>query len=134
MHKYYMKIRSTSAVLFRLASTSCYVYCNGCQPKEKSMTNSTSSVPKCQHCGSTVLHVGICPTIQAVEYFETGVIKRIEYKTAADYCFPTYTTYPYLPNYPYYPGYPHFQNVPNTIYQPSTIPIPPNSIRATTQS
>lgn len=31
----------------------------------------------CEHCG--VIHAGPCPRIKAIEYHETGTIKRIEY-------------------------------------------------------
>lgn len=31
----------------------------------------------CQHCG--MIHGAICPRIAAVEYYENGTVKRVEY-------------------------------------------------------
>ena len=41
------------------------------------------STEPCEHCGSS--HSGQCPRIKAIEYYQNGNIKRIEYKTAADW-------------------------------------------------
>jgi hypothetical protein len=32
---------------------------------------------KCSHCGFT--HDGICPRIKSLEYFENGMLKKVEY-------------------------------------------------------
>jgi hypothetical protein len=38
---------------------------------------------KCCYCGA--LHeVQTCPKIKSIEYFENGLVKRVEFKTAAD--------------------------------------------------
>jgi hypothetical protein len=44
---------------------------------------------KCKHCGQPE-HPAICPTIKAIEYFANGKIKRVEYKTPANYAMPIY--------------------------------------------
>jgi hypothetical protein len=39
---------------------------------------------KCIYCGA--LHdVQMCPKIKSIEYFENGTIKRVEFKSAADF-------------------------------------------------
>jgi hypothetical protein len=39
---------------------------------------------KCCYCGA--LHeVQMCPKIKSIEYFENGSVKRVEFKTAADF-------------------------------------------------
>lgn len=43
-----------------------------------------TTAPKCPYCGD-FHHSGICPTIKAIEYFENGMVKHIEFKAAADY-------------------------------------------------
>lgn len=32
---------------------------------------------KCEHCG--MIHEGQCPRIKAIDYYEDGCVKRIEY-------------------------------------------------------
>ena len=44
---------------------------------------SLNLVSSCQWCGST--HTGMCPTVKAIEYHPDGTMKRVEFKTAADY-------------------------------------------------
>lgn len=58
---------------------------------------------KCGHCGSIVEHPGVCPTIKATEYYENGTIKRVEYRSAADYFMP-FPLAPSLPTGPTTPG------------------------------
>lgn len=42
------------------------------------MTSTTYQSPqKCEHCGC--LHDFPCPRIKAIEYYETGAVKRVEY-------------------------------------------------------
>ena len=41
---------------------------------------------KCRWCG--VFHGPLCPAVKAIEYFECGSIKRVEFKTAGDYAVP----------------------------------------------
>ena len=49
--------------------------------------NSTTNSVKCRHCGG--YHGVQCPAIKAIEYYEDGVtVKRVEFKTAADYVVP----------------------------------------------
>lgn len=43
----------------------------------------TDAATRCSHCGQPP-HPGICPTIKAIEYYENGMVKRVEYRTAAD--------------------------------------------------
>lgn len=38
--------------------------------------------PVCQHCG--YIHNNICPRIKAIEYYENGTIKRVEYHEFVD--------------------------------------------------
>ena len=45
---------------------------------------------KCGHCGFIGKHPSICPTIKAIEYFPDGTVKRVEYKTPADYAAPVH--------------------------------------------
>ena len=35
----------------------------------------------CGHCGA--VHMGTCPRIKAIEYFECGTVRRIEYHAPA---------------------------------------------------
>jgi hypothetical protein len=32
---------------------------------------------KCGHCG--FIHDGVCPRIKSIEYYENGMIKKVEY-------------------------------------------------------
>ena len=41
---------------------------------------------KCRFCGK--FHGVQCPDVRAIEYYENGSIKRVEYKTAADFAQP----------------------------------------------
>lgn len=38
---------------------------------------------KCGYCGFN--HANVCPLIKAIEYHPDGMVKRVEFKTAADY-------------------------------------------------
>lgn len=54
---------------------------------------------KCRYCGT--IHGPTCPTIKAIEYYENGIVKRVEFKTNADYmpqtvCRPYQVTWPLL--------------------------------------
>lgn len=45
-----------------------------------------------------------CPAVKAIEYYENGSIKRVEYKTASD--FPPASVHPPILNgFRYEPGY-----------------------------
>ena len=53
-------------------------------------------------CGRKIVvqrHNGLCPNIKAIEYFEDGQIKRVEFKTPADYLAPLLPSPP-LPIWP----------------------------------
>ena len=39
-----------------------------------------SGIVECGHCG--MFHAGPCPRIKAIEYYENGNVKRIEYHGA----------------------------------------------------
>ena len=57
----------------------------------------------CRWCG--MMHGLVCPLVKAVEYYQDGSIKRVEFKTAVDYpqlpsYIPPYTP-PSLPFWPY---------------------------------
>jgi hypothetical protein len=41
---------------------------------------------KCRFCGK--FHGVQCPDVRAIEYYENGSIKRVEYKTAQDFAQP----------------------------------------------
>ncbi len=48
------------------------------------MSTSAVSYPgACRWCG--VIHGPTCPTVKAIEFFPDGSVKRVEFKTAADY-------------------------------------------------
>lgn len=49
----------------------------------------------CPHCGMT--HATTCPKIKAIEYFEDGSVKRVEFMTTADYLAPIATAQPTWP-------------------------------------
>lgn len=49
----------------------------------------------CAHCG--MMHQGQCPRIKAIEYYENGTVKRVEYLTPAD-------SMPPLGGYPAWPA------------------------------
>jgi len=34
----------------------------------------------CEWCGMIHVHGGMCPTIKAMEYYENGALKRVEFK------------------------------------------------------
>lgn len=42
----------------------------------------------CAHCGNG--HIGRCPLVKSIEYFEDGRIKRIEYHEPHQYTPPVY--------------------------------------------
>lgn len=42
--------------------------------------NTSDASLKCQHCGAP-LHDGTCPKISAIELYENGATKRVEYLT-----------------------------------------------------
>ena len=52
-----------------------------------------NSSKKCPHCSGGP-HLGVCPSIKSIEYFENGTIRRVEYKCATDYpsIAPSYST------------------------------------------
>jgi hypothetical protein len=54
-----------------------------------------NAVPKCSYCGSPTPHPGVCPTVKAMEYHPDGSVKRVEFKSAADY--PPLHTGPCIP-------------------------------------
>lgn len=72
----------------------------------------TSAASKCSHCGQPD-HSGVCPTVKAIEYYENGMVKRVEYKTASDLePYPAYqippvpqAIYPLPPQWPYATGW-----------------------------
>jgi len=43
----------------------------------------TCAVTVCKYCNGT--HAALCPMIKAIEYFENGTVKRVEFKTQQDY-------------------------------------------------
>jgi len=47
-------------------------------------TASAARLKTCLWCGA-VERQGVCPSVKAIEYFENGNIKRVEFKTAADW-------------------------------------------------
>ena len=68
------------------------------------MTTSVNSTATCRWCGLIHTGNGICPTVKAIEYFEDGQIKRVEFKTPADYALPPLQPWPQPgPWYPYGP-------------------------------
>lgn len=46
-------------------------------------TPGLSAQPKCPYCG--MLHGPLCFMVKVLEYHEDGSLKRVEFKTAADY-------------------------------------------------
>lgn len=55
------------------------------QPRrDDTVSLTTSATPTCMHCGSLTPHTGQCPKIKAVEYYENGTVKRVEYFTATE--------------------------------------------------
>jgi len=36
----------------------------------------------CPYCG--MIHAGACPRVKAIEYFENGMVKRVEFKDDGD--------------------------------------------------
>jgi hypothetical protein len=59
---------------------------------------------KCEYCG-LAKHPAICPTVKAIEYFPSGKVKRVEFKCAPDYAYPTASGHP-LPAPPAPPKWP----------------------------
>lgn len=57
----------------------------------------TTKITNCQFCGND--HGVQCPTVKAIEYFPNGKVKRVEFKSAADYAWPM----PTMPTSPPYP-------------------------------
>lgn len=41
---------------------------------------------KCQWCAKE--HETVCPMVKSLEYFDTGAVKRVEFKSAIDYYVP----------------------------------------------
>lgn len=49
------------------------------------MTHTTSGLsPHCMHCGQIHTNVGQCPRVKAVDYYENGMVKRVEYHPPGD--------------------------------------------------
>lgn len=42
----------------------------------------TTTITECRHCGKS--HGVRCPEVKALEYFESGELKRVEFVTPAD--------------------------------------------------
>ena len=47
------------------------------------MTNVLSDLPKCQWCGGP-FHSALCPMVKAMEYYENGALRRVEFWTRAE--------------------------------------------------
>lgn len=56
----------------------------------------TTNVINCRFCGQD--HGLRCPSVKAVEYFENGHVKRVEFVTPADYLPFGVVRTPYDPN------------------------------------
>lgn len=65
----------------------------------------TDAANKCAYCGQPV-HPAVCPTVKAIEYHPDGSVKRVEFKTPADYAIPMYPqpAPPWQPWHPWNPG------------------------------
>jgi hypothetical protein len=46
-----------------------------------------AGVQRCAHCGN--YHMGVCPRVKSIEYYENGQIQRIEYFSS----LPVYRTH-----------------------------------------
>lgn len=46
-------------------------------------TSNAAQSDKCRYCGN--YHGPLCPDVKAIEYHPNGTVKRVEFKTAADY-------------------------------------------------
>jgi len=77
---------------------------------------------KCQHCGSIAEHQGRCPLVKAIEYFENGMVKRVEYMTPVDYMSHV-STIP-LPHNPANPVAPQSAFTTVTSWSPKYTPRP----------
>jgi hypothetical protein len=55
------------------------------------MDNATSAdlTKPCAYCG--MRHATKCPLVRAIEYFENGLVKRVEFMTPSDYLAPIST-------------------------------------------
>lgn len=53
----------------------------------------TTIATSCPHCG--VGHVGTCPRIKAIEYYENGTVRRIEFHESSQPTKLTVTPYDY---------------------------------------
>lgn len=85
----------------------------------------STQITNCQFCGKS--HGVRCPEVKAIEYHESGVIRRVEFMTARDYMAPL-STLPPLPNspatpQPWWPG--------PTVWGPSRTLAPLDSACAT---
>lgn len=43
----------------------------------QTQTTTAIEIAVCNHCGN--IHTGRCPHVKAIEYYENGAVKRIEY-------------------------------------------------------
>jgi hypothetical protein len=43
----------------------------------------------CPYC--KMVHEQVCPLVKAFEYYETGALKRVEFKVPVDYALPVAT-------------------------------------------
>lgn len=57
-------------------------------------TSGTVSLPTCEHCGA--YHTGRCHRIKAIEYYQNGSMKRVEYH---DMYAPSPLPVPAVPNW-----------------------------------
>ena len=46
-------------------------------------TTSAVETAKCRWCG--MIHGSLCPQVKAIEFFADGTVKRVEFKTPADF-------------------------------------------------
>lgn len=73
----------------------------------------STTITHCRHCGKS--HGVRCPEVKALEYFESGDLKRVEFVTPADYLAPVISS-TFIPPSPLQP---FGEWLPN--------PFPPNS-------
>lgn len=55
----------------------------------------TTTISECRHCGKS--HGLRCPEVKALEYFESGELKRVEFVTPAD-CVTSIMSTPLVPH------------------------------------
>lgn len=52
------------------------------------MPGANGAQAPCHLCGSIIRHLGVCPSVKAIEYYPDGTVRRMEFMCPSDYAIP----------------------------------------------